>query len=159
MTQSRKAWRIERWPPLAWLETVLKLAGMWFGFAALFSALQSGRMAFPAGPVLFRWIVLVVLSVGLLVAIGDRLKEREIVAMVFVVLNNIAHWGMVIGVMVGTAPGLAAFAAFFLAGDLVKLVFLRLHRFQVRDIGPGTLYALTGIYILGYAIILISLRF
>jgi hypothetical protein len=35
-----------------------------------------------------------VLSLGLLVAIYDRILEREIIAMVFVILNNLGHWGI-----------------------------------------------------------------
>ena len=29
---SQKTWRVDRWPPLAWLETLIKLVGMLFGF-------------------------------------------------------------------------------------------------------------------------------
>ena len=42
-----------------------------------------------------------------------------------------------------------------LLGDLVKLVFLKVHNFAVRDTPPAVLYGLTLIYVVGYLLILI----
>lgn len=153
---SQMKWRIDRWPPLAWLETVIKLVGMLFGFSALRAAFSENVWRFPEGAALFQWVVLLLLSLGLLAAIGDRLREREGIAMGFVILNNIAHWGFVLALLAGTAAGLQAFAALFLLGDIVKVLFIRLHRFNVRDIGQPVLYALTGVYIFGYFLLIAS---
>lgn len=88
---------------------------------------------------------------------GLRLVQREIVAMVFVLINDLGHWGMVYALL--TVPGpvalLLAFAALMLAGDLVKLVFLRVHDFKVRDRSQATLYGLTLVYVAGYLAILL----
>lgn len=77
--------------------------------------------------------------------------------MVFVLINNLGHWGMVYALL--TVPGpvalLLAFAALMLAGDLVKLVFLRVHDFKVRDRSQATLYGLTLVYVAGYLAILL----
>jgi hypothetical protein len=77
--------------------------------------------------------------------------------MVFVVLNNLGHWGMVIALATDPGPGalLPAFAALMLAGDLVKLVFLKVHDFSVRGTPHAVLYGLTSVYIVGYLIILL----
>jgi hypothetical protein len=40
-----------------------------------------------------------------------------------------------------------------LVGDLVKLVFLRVHQFQVRDTPRAALYGLTTLYAMGYLVI------
>ncbi|MGD2040357.1 MAG: hypothetical protein PVH11_05990, partial [Anaerolineae bacterium] len=107
---------------------------------------------------LFQLIVLFVLSLGLVAAILDRWIEREIVAMVFVILNNVAHWGMVIALLFQPWPGwlLLAFAGLMLLGDLVKLVFLRVHTdFAVRNTPRVALYGLTGVYVTGYSMILL----
>ncbi|MGD8464648.1 MAG: hypothetical protein PVI09_12340 [Anaerolineae bacterium] len=153
-----KAWHVASWPPLAWLETIIKLVAFGFGIAALVRALATGTFELPGGLHLFQLIVLFVLSLGLVAAILDRWIEREIVAMVFVILNNVAHWGMVIALLFQPGPGwlLLAFAGLVLLGDLVKLVFLRAHTdFTVRNTPRIALYGLTGVYVTGYSMILL----
>jgi hypothetical protein len=50
---------------------------------------------------------------------------------------------------------LAAFSGLILLGDLVKLVFLRIHYFSVRDTPKAMLYGLTSVYVVGYLVILL----
>jgi hypothetical protein len=64
---------------------------------------------------------------------------------------------MVIALASKQEPGssLVAFAALMLVSDLVKLVFLKVHDFRVRDIPRAVLYGLTLFYVFGYALLLI----
>ncbi len=73
-------------------------------------------------------------TVGLLAAIGDRLLEREIVAMVFVCFNNLAHLALLASLLTTAGPGrlLTAFAVLMICGELVKIQFLRSTGFTVR---------------------------
>jgi hypothetical protein len=157
MQSTRKAWHVAHWPPLAWLETVIKLTAIFLGIVAGLQALSSGTLALPAGLHMVQLIVLALLSLGLVLAILDRLAGREIVAMVFVLLNNLGHWGMVIALATTPGPGwmLPAFAALMLLGDVLKLVFLRVYDFSVRDTPPAVLYSLTMFYVIGYLAILV----
>ena len=93
---------------------------------------------------------------GLVAAIFDRIKSREIIAMAFVILNNIGHWGMLVAVTGEPGPGwkLVAFCSLFLCGDLVKILFIKVHNFSVRDTSQSVLYGLT-VYVIGYAVLLI----
>jgi hypothetical protein len=152
-----KKWYVASWPPLAWLETVVKLAALILGIVALVQALSSGVFTLPNGLRLAQLVILAFLSLGLVAAIFDRLAEREIVAMVFVVINNLGHWGMVIALASEPGPGwlLLVFAGLMLLGDLVKLVFLRIHDFSVRDTPKAVLYGLTSAYVVGYLVILL----
>jgi hypothetical protein len=102
-------------------------------------------------------IVLGLLSVGLVAAIADRIADREIIGVVFVLAMNLGHWCMTVALARdGDLAGhLVAFAGLMLAGDLVKLVFLRTTGFRVRDISPAVVYGLTGTYALGYAALLL----
>jgi hypothetical protein len=152
-----RPWHVYPWPPLAWLETVIKLIAIAIGIVALIQALAGGQFALPGGLRLAQLVILALLSLGLVAAIFDRLAEREIVAMVFVLLNNLGHWGMVIALLGVPGPGalLTAFAALMLAGDVVKLVFLRDHDFSVRDTPRIVLYGLTSVYVVGYLVILL----
>lgn len=154
---SPKQWYVARWPALAWLETGIKLVALGIGIRAGVNAFAAGAWAMPQGAGWIAAIVLIVLAVGLLAAIGDRLADREAVAMVFVILNNLGHWGMVAAFFSAAGPGGAAdtFAGLMLAGDLVKIGFIRAHDFTVRDYPQRLLYILTGVYIVGYLLILI----
>lgn len=64
---------------------------------------------------------------------------------------------MVVAMASKPGPGgaLLTFAGLMLLGDLIKLVFLRVHDFSVRDTPKAALYGLTLVYVVGYAIILI----
>ena len=152
-----RRWYIAQWPLLAWLETIIKLVALVIGVAALVGALSEGVFALPEGVRLAQVIVLAVLSLGLVAAIFDRLAEREVIAMIFVIVNNLGHWGTVVALTAPATPDWvpAAFCALMLVGDLVKLTFIRIHRFQVRDLPRAALYGLTLVYVAGYALILI----
>jgi hypothetical protein len=139
------------------LETLIKLAALVLGVIALVQALSGGVFALPGGLRLVQLVILALLSLGLVGAIFDRLALREIVAMIFVILNNLGHWGMVLALASEPGPGglVLAFAGLMLLGDLVKLVFLKVHDFSVRDLPKVVLYGLTSVYIVGYLVILL----
>ena len=149
-----RGWRVASWPPLAWLETAIKAIALVIGIAAGVSALSQGAFAVPGGLRLAQWGILIFLSLGLIAAIFDRIKGREIVAMIFVVANNLGHWGMVLTLAAGASPALLPFAGLMLLGDLAKLLFLKRSGFTVSDVSRSVLYGLTLFYIVGYAAIL-----
>ncbi|MFP5451758.1 MAG: hypothetical protein ACLGG9_08405 [Thermoleophilia bacterium] len=153
---SLRRWRVADWGPLGWIETVLKLGGVAVGVAALLATLGESADG-PSGARLAQVIVLGLLSVGLVAAIADRIADREIIGVVFVLAMNLGHWCMTVALARdGDLAGhLVAFAGLMLAGDLVKLVFLRTTGFRVRDISPAVVYGLTGTYALGYAALLL----
>lgn len=157
MNNQKKSWYVARWPFLAWVETAIKLVALGIGSVAFVQSISVGRILLPAGIQLVQFIVMGFLSLGLLAAIFDRLTEREIVAMVFVIINNLGHWGMTFSLASGfpVSNFLLAFCSLMLIGDLIKLVFIRVHNFSVRDRSGGILYGLTSVYIFGYAVILI----
>ena len=154
---STKSWHVAKWPPLAWLETLIKLVALGIGMGTAVSALANPNFALPTGPRLAQFVLLIILSLGLVAAIFDRLADREIIAMVFVVLNNLGHWDMVLAQSAATDLGNAIwlFAGLMLLGDLVKIWFIKANNFTVRDFPQRTLYILTAVYVVGYAIILL----
>lgn len=155
--RTEKRWYVASWPPLAWLETGIKLVAIVVGVVALVQALSTGVFVVPGGVRLAQLAVLGLLSLGLLAAALDRVIEREIVSMVFVVLNNLGHWGMVITLATEPGPGvlLPLFAGLMLAGDAVKLVFLRAHDFEVKNTPHSVLFGLTSAYVVGYLVVLL----
>lgn len=152
-----KRWYVAKWPPLAWLETGIKLTALAIGIAALAAALSRGQLAFPSGPRLAQLILMTLLSLGLVAAILDRIIEREVIALGFVILNSLGHWGIVLTLASeqDARSRLVPFVALMLLGDLVKLIFLRVHDFQVRDTPRSVLYGLTLVYVAGYLLLLL----
>jgi len=149
-----RKWHIANWPALAWLETIIKLIALTIGISVGVNALAAGKFAFPAGLRLIQFIILIILSLGLVTAIFDRIADREIIAMIFVMFNNLGHLGMVLGLAAGFER-LLLFGGLMLLGDLVKLWFIRAHNFTVRDFAPRILVALTLFYVVGYALLIL----
>ncbi len=154
MIEATRKWHIARWPALAWLETIIKLAALIIGIIAGANALSAANLAFPTGLALVQFIILIILSLGLVTAVFDRIADREIIAMFFVVVNNLGHWGMVLG-LAAASERLLLFAGLMLVGDLVKIWFIRTHNFTVRDFSPRVLYALTLFYVGGYMLLIL----
>lgn len=140
-----RRWHIGRWGPLGWTETALKLAA----FAVAIAGAIDQRGLRPDGA--RGWAVFAIIAVatlGLIAAVADRLMEREIIGMIFIVLAVLGHIAAL--TVAGAAPlragVLAWFAGLMLAGELVKLVFLRTTGFRVRDISPAVVQGLTAAY-------------
>jgi hypothetical protein len=150
-------WHVAKYPALAWAETVLKATAIVIGIVALSISFARGSAAWPAGVRLAEFAVMAFLAIGLVAAIFDRIIEREIVAMVFVIFNNLAHWGIVASLVYlpNANPYLFPFCALMAFGDMVKTIFLKAHSFQVRNIPQFMLFGLTAAYIIGYLMVLI----
>jgi hypothetical protein len=151
-----RQWYFAKYPALAWIETVIKASAMVIGILALVVALSKGAFALPTGARFAELTVMMILAIGLVAAIFDRMLDREIVAMIFVLFNNLAHWGMVASLLLlqEANPYLVPFCALMAVGDMVKTIFLKAHSFQVRDVPQFILFGLTAIYLLGYTVIL-----
>jgi hypothetical protein len=152
------AWHVGDWGPLGWAETALKSAGVLVGIGALLAALGGDRDG-ASGARLAAVVILGVMSLGLVAGIADRLASREAVGFAFVFAMVAGHLAMTVALARddGLAGALAAFAALMLAGDLVKLVFLRTTGFRVRNVPPAAVYGLTATYAVGYAALLLIL--
>jgi MFS superfamily sulfate permease-like transporter len=149
-------WHVGDWGLLGWTETALKGAGALVGIGALLAALDRGPDA-ASGARLAGVVVLAVLSLGLVAGIADRLREREAVGFAFILAMVAGHLAMTVALARDESAGgaLAAFAALMLAGDLVKLVFLRRTGFRVRAVPPAAVYGLTAAYAAGYVALLL----
>lgn len=150
------AWRIERPSPLGAVETAIKAPAVVMGIVVLVRALGDD-VSLPEGSRLAQWVVMAILTLGLVAAVGDRLTEREVGAMAFVLPNLAAHVGVLVGLMTEGALGdlLVPCLGLYLAGDGVKLVAIATGELRMRRAGPAVLATLTGAYFLGYLAILI----
>jgi hypothetical protein len=151
-------WHIGKWTGLGWLETGLKGVAFIVAYVALGRALDAGIITTLPSPSTIQTMTLVILALGLSVAIFDRLQDKEIIAMIFLVFNIVAHWGILFSLARVENAGifLTYFALFMLAGDIVKIIFIKTTGFTVRDYSQSVLYGLTGFYIFGYILLLVT---
>lgn len=155
MSGPGRSWHVARWSALAWVETALKSLGIGVGVAALLAALDAPADA-AGGARLAAVVILALLSLGLVAAIADRVADREVVGVVFILAMNAGHWCMTVALMRDAVAGfLLAFAALMLAGDLVKIAFLARSGFTVRTVPRSVVYGLTGTYAVAYAVLII----
>jgi hypothetical protein len=146
-------WHVARWGRLGWIETGIKAVAFLCAYVALASSITTGWSA-PGGVRIVELVLVGIATLGLLAAIGDRLLEREIVAMVFVCFNNAAHLALLASLVTTDGPGrlLTAFAVLMICGELVKLGFLYSTGFTVRNTPASIVIALTAAYALVYAL-------
>jgi hypothetical protein len=152
-----KQWHVSDWSPLGWLETGIKLLAHVAAIIALVNALSSGTRAAPQGTRLIEVIVLGILALFLLLAIVDRYQDREIIAMAFVLVNVVAHWGMVYVLLTTPGPGslLLIFALLMMIGDLVKIRWLFVSRFTSRGLSTQAMVGLVSMFVVGYLILVL----
>lgn len=151
----QKQWYFGNWTGLGWLETGLKLAGHIVAFYAL-TQIPGGSSPALSFPV----ILLSLITLSYVAAIYDRWLEKEITAMLFVVVNVTAHAAMTWTLTHASNDlyflGLI-FAALMLAGDLVKIAFLLRTKFTVRNVTTRQMVMLTAGLVIVYALVIAAL--
>ena len=143
--------------PLGWAETLLKLAAFAVMFYFFFQGLPLGELSFSRGAInTLRSAAAMLLTLLLLVAIYDRFLDKEIFALIFILINVLAHSCFVLlSLAAQHTDGLAIFAGLMLVADLVKLVSIKLYDMKVRDIPQSVLYLLTAVFIICDALMLL----
>ena len=150
-------WHVGEYGRLGWVETGVKAAAFLVAYTAFAHALDR-ELHSPSGIKIFELALLGVAELGLLAAIGDRLIEREITAMGFVLFNNAAHLGMLYALLVLPGPGglLSVFCGLMLGGEVTKIVWLRTTEFTVREVAPMVVQGLVVGYAVVYAVALVA---
>jgi hypothetical protein len=144
-------WHVAKWHLLAWAEMLVKLLGAGLAIYAL-ARPPVRAAAWNTGSVV-GVLILGLLSIGILLSIWDRLRRREIVSMVFAPINCVGHGAALANAVLsrGIVPSVATFAAVMLAGDLIRIAFIRRTGFTADGVSRGQLIGLAAIYVIGYA--------
>jgi len=152
----RRRWHRASWGPLGTAETLVKSAAFLAAYAAFARSVGHGR-ATPHGSELAEVILLGIAELGLLGAIADRIMEREITAMVFVVFNNAAHLGLIWALLAvrDAQSAVIAFAGLMLVGELVKISFLFTTGYTVRNHSTSLVVGIVSAYAGLYAALLL----
>jgi len=120
-------WHTAKWGAWGWAETVAKLIGIAAGLAAFEISLSIGPISFGLNIRLAAFIVFVLASAGAIFQLVLRLKQRETISLIFAILNLLGHLGLLFALMHEAFPPAlpVIFGGFFIAGQLIKLQFLR----------------------------------
>jgi hypothetical protein len=156
----QRAWHVGTYEPLAWAETAVKAVAFVVAYVALVQALDR-TLHSPDAIRIAEILLLGVAELGLVFAIGDRLIERELIAMGFVIFNNVAHLGMLYALLAVPGPGglVSLFCLLMLTGEIVKIAWLRTTHFTVRELSTLAVQAIVVIYATIYLVALIVWQF
>ena len=147
-------WHFYNWTFLGWIETGFKFVAIILGIWTFCSSRFSQIWIIPSGTHMVQWIFLGVLSLGIFAAIYNRWQNREIVSMIFVLFNNLGHWGMFLALLRNSGWSILPIYAFFMMlGDLTKVIFLKQQHYSEKNISPSIFIKLTLIFAIGYGLI------
>jgi hypothetical protein len=125
-TTQSQGWHVANWGLWGWIETGLKLIGIGAGFLAFFGSSSATEMIVGGNPNLAAVILLALLTLGLFAAVFMRVMQKEIISLIFSILNVLGHAGILIALLrqpdQQTLP--LIFAGFFVLGELAKQRFL-----------------------------------
>ena len=154
---TERTWHVGEYHPLAWAETAVKAIAFVIAYVAFVHALDRGLHS-PSGIRIAELVLLGAAELGILIAIVDRVLERELIAVGFVVFNNAAHASMLYALLAIPGPGglLSLFCAFMLGGELIKWRWLHETRPTMRQL---TLMAAQAFVVAYAAIYLVALVF
>jgi len=155
--ESKGRWYIAPMSRLEWLETGLKLAAMAVAFVTFTRTFDPAGLSTPAGGAYIQSRILFWMAVGLAVAILDRLQQRELFSIAFVVVNDLAHWAMYLSFMSGLSVmvPVAAYCALMMAGDSAKLAFFATSGYTVRGAPRPLLLAGVAAFVAAYGVVLV----
>ncbi len=88
---------------MGWIEPGVKARGFLCAYSALATSITPGWSA-PCGVRVVEIALIGIATIGLVAAIRDRLIEREIIAMGFVVLSNLAHLAIIASLATTAGP-------------------------------------------------------
>ena len=146
----QRGWHVANWGPWGWAETAVKLVAI---VVAVVSLADGAALAVADDHRLTYWI-LVGVAVGYVLAIADRLMDRELVALAFLAANLVGHWSLVLVMGLDGWPGsvVVAFALLMLLGDLIKIAYFAVTGQSVRNLPPAVPIALTTTLVVAYAV-------
>jgi hypothetical protein len=154
------SWHIGDYHPLAWAETAVKAVAFVIAYVAFVHALDRGVHS-PSGVRIAELVLLGAAELGILLTIVDRVLERELIAVGFVLFNNAAHASMLYALLAVPGPGglLSIFCALMLGGEAIKWRWLHEERPPIRQLSLMAAQAFVVAYAAVYLVALIFWEF
>jgi len=149
-------WRCQKYGPLGWMETIVKVLAIGVGVASLSiynndsRVLQSTRIA--------EIVLMAVMGAAYLAFIAQRVLDKELFALAFIILQVIGHWLMTLITILSKDPGAFLFTYAFLMslGEIIKILFLLLaDNIEVRFFTKQILFGISIVTLLIYIAIIV----
>lgn len=118
-------WHVKNWNALGWLETAIKLGGI--ASAAVGAVTMVGSEGLELSGVDYGVVaVAVLLSLGAVFQLVLRVKQKELISLVFAVVNLSGHAALLWVVVYASAASWVpvAFGSAYVVGELIKQRFL-----------------------------------
>ncbi|MBN1151892.1 MAG: hypothetical protein JXA58_01660 [Dehalococcoidia bacterium] len=153
----KKSWYVAPMAPLEKVETGLKVIAILIAAAVFLQTRGASGGTEVAGTLAIQTRIMRVMAIALAIAILDRLQQRELVSIAFVVFNDLAHWGVYFALASGvaSAAGLVAYCALMMAGDITKIVFFATTEYTVRRVPKPLLLAGVAAFVVAYGVVLV----
>ena len=152
-----QGWHTAQWGTWGWAETILKLIAILAGIIAFFQT--AGDLVIGGNPHLAAVIVLALAALASIAQLGIRFTQKEIVSLIFAVLNLLGHFGLLIALLrVPTDLTLAlVFGVFYVLGQLTKVQFLRVTGYTEGGANTSAMLRTTGVIAILYIVFTVLL--
>jgi hypothetical protein len=158
-TTQTQGWYVGQWGTFGWLETIAKFAGIVMAFIAFIQSLSTTNLIIGGNPRLATVIVLIPLTLIWTYNLILRFQQREIISMIFGILNALGHAAVLIALL--KMPEQRTFAIIFaiayIIGEVFKRVFLIKTGFTESGRSNAAMMTISNSFIGGYILLLISL--
>lgn len=157
--ETTQGFYVGSWGTWGWLETIVKLVASVIGYIAFLGAIGTGTLTIAGHPHLASVILLVIATLAAVGLIALRIKQREIIGIVYSILNALGHIAILIALLMQptatTYPIL--FGVIYAIGELIKIRFLQVSGFTERGQTTQQLVRFSGAIVAVYAIYVILL--
>ncbi len=161
MTDSKpQGFYIGSWGTWGWIETALKVIAGAFGIAAFAATSGAGDLIIGGNPELLALIVMAGLTTNPLISLPLRIRQREIISIVFTAFSLLGHAGLLIALARDplNARGYGiAFGVFYTLGELAKMRFLQVSGYTEFGFNSGTMVRGVTVVAAAYALLTVLL--
>lgn len=153
---------IGSWGGWGWAETALKVIAAGFGIAAFLATTGADGLIIGDSPELLALILMAGLTLNPLISLVLRVRQKEIISIVFTIVNLIGHAALLIALArdpLNARDYGIAFGVFYTLGELAKLRFLQVTHYT--EMGLKSESMITGVrgVIAAYALLTLLLLF
>ena len=158
-TTQAQGWHTVEWGTWGWAETILKLIGLAFGVLAFFRSNPANELVVGNNPHLAAVVIVAILTLFSVGQVGIRFTQKEIVSMIFAVLNFLGHAALLVAMLrVPTDLTLPVlFGVFYALGGIVKVQFLRVTGYTEGGADSRTMLIVAALMALPYIIFVVLL--
>jgi len=138
------------------METLVKLLAIGVGIASL--SIYLNQPLNYLGTRITQMALMGIIAVVYLAAIAQRIRDKELFALGFIIVLNVGHIIMLLILVLSKDPGAFIFTYAFLMilGEFIKVCFLFLaENIEVTWLSKNLLFIISGVFIIIYLIILI----